>query len=91
MKTKLSTVEDELEVIKNQCLMAMETERNRCTTEIERMRIQFNEKMAESHERENLLTNEISELQVIFKFCLILSYCNCYLNFHFIPFLDKSI
>lgn len=44
--------------------MGMEAERNRCTAEIERMRVQFNEKMIESHERETLLSKEINELQV---------------------------
>lgn len=68
MKNKLVAVEEELEVIKNQCLESMEAERNRCTLEIERMRVQFNEKMVESHEREVSLTQEISELQVFILF-----------------------
>lgn len=62
----------------------MEAERNRCTAEIERMRVQFNEKMIESHERETLLSKEINELQVIYlskkkrnNFCFLIDIYIC--------------
>jgi hypothetical protein len=64
MKLKLTTTEEELELIKTQSLKALEDERHRCSEEIERMRNAFSERLSEGHEREVAMSEEISQLQV---------------------------
>jgi hypothetical protein len=65
LKLKLEALEEELEAVKKQSLRALETERSRCSEEIERMREAFNEKLSEGHAREVALSQQISDLQVV--------------------------